>query len=83
VSTRRHDQFLQLEFSDDGRARKSRTGVDPFYTTKPIARDRIGIERMLRHHSEPQGENHVPRTAPKVAQFPHRTAGSTEGKRLG
>ena len=37
VSTRRHDQFVQLEFSDDGPGAQEPDRVfDPFYTTKPI-----------------------------------------------
>ncbi|OLB84316.1 MAG: hypothetical protein DMG86_19355 [Acidobacteria bacterium] len=37
VSTRRHDQFVQLEFSDDGPGAQEPNRVfDPFYTTKPI-----------------------------------------------
>jgi C4-dicarboxylate-specific signal transduction histidine kinase len=37
VSTRRHDQFVQLEFSDDGPGAEEPNRVfDPFYTTKPI-----------------------------------------------
>src|SRR2546423_2323532 len=37
VSTRRHDQFVQLEFADDGPGAQEPDRVfDPFYTTKPI-----------------------------------------------
>jgi two-component system NtrC family sensor kinase len=37
VSTRRRDQFVQLEFSDDGPGAQEPDRVfDPFYTTKPI-----------------------------------------------
>jgi signal transduction histidine kinase len=37
VSTRRHDQCVQLEFSDDGPGAQEPDRVfDPFYTTKPI-----------------------------------------------
>ncbi|OLB22490.1 MAG: hypothetical protein AUH15_06205 [Acidobacteriales bacterium 13_2_20CM_55_8] len=56
VSTRRHDQFVQLEFADDKADR---------------ARDRTGLERMLRHHSGAQGKNHVSERYPSWRNLSH------------